>query len=299
MLTNCEAFQPQVYSMLDQALPLPQSEAFERTCAQLGLSVQRVTTATGTCLVQTRKLPLLGAFNLISRGPILTDGAAAKPFLDDVRQTLTGPLVVNAGESSGLVGGLKIASGAILAMLDLEDPEVMRRRLHQKWRNQLKKAESGALTVTEQPLDADRHRWFLEAEMAQQKARKYRNYPANFLLAFAAANKGQARLYISARKGHPVAGMLILKHGRMATYQAGITTPEGRKSCAHNLLLWRIMCDLQKRQVAQLDLGRADLSDGLRRFKSGTGARDVTLQGSFLSHPWFRLGRSKRSLQVA
>lgn len=132
--------------------------------------------------------------------------------------------------------------------------------------------------------------------MAQQKTRKYRNFPVGFLLAYAAANKGQARLYTAMREGQPVAGMLVLKHGRMATYQAGIMMAEGRQSCAHNLLLWRIMCDLQRRQVVQLDLGRTDLFVGLRRFKIATGARTETLPGSFLSHAGFGLGRLSRPL---
>lgn len=285
--------------MLNQALPLPQSEAFERTCARLGLTVQRVTTAAGTCLVQTRKLPVLGTFNLISRGPVLRQGVPVRPFLDQVRQRLKGPLVVNAATPDAAIGGLKIAKGAALAILDLQDPAAMRQGLDQKWRNQLKKAEGAGLTVTDQPLDASRHRWFLDAEMAQQKTRKYRNFPIGFLLAYAAANKGQARLYTALREGQPVAGMLVLKHGGMATYQAGIITPEGRQRCAHNLLLWRIMCDLQRRQVVQLDLGRADLSAGLRRFKIATGAQIETLPGSFLTHAGFGLIRPKRPLPAA
>lgn len=125
--------------MLDQVLPLPQSEAFERTCTRLGLTVRRVTTANGTCLVQTRKLPVLGTFNLISRGPVLRDGAAVRPFLNQVRQSLKGPVVVNAAAPDSAIGGLRIAKGATLAILDLKAPEAMRQGLDQKWRNQLKK----------------------------------------------------------------------------------------------------------------------------------------------------------------
>ncbi|MEM7457886.1 MAG: GNAT family N-acetyltransferase [Pseudomonadota bacterium] len=95
-----------------------------------------------------------------------------------------------------------------------------------------------------------------------------------------------------------MAGMLILKHGRMATYQAGTTTPQGRETCAHNRLLWQVMCDLQKRQITRLDLGRADLSPGLRRFKLGAGAEVETLGGSFLFHHWFRSGLPKQKVEA-
>ena len=281
--------------MSDLALPLTQSEAFERTCNKLGLSALRISNAAGTCLVQTRKLPLIGAFHLISRGPVLSDPQAIQPFLREVRSHLKGPLVVNAPAGTLQPGGFKIAGGAELAISTLIEPSLMRARLHPKWRNQLKKAEDSGIVVTDQPLDACRHDWFLEAEAAQQKTRRYKSYPTHFLLAYAAANKGQARLYSAMLNGRPIAGMLVLKHGFMATYQAGITTSDGRAHCAHNLILWQIMCDLQRRRVRRLDLGRADLSPGLRRFKYASGADIETLAGTFLLHPWGASKAAKRS----
>ena len=102
-----------------------------------------------------------------------------------------------------------------------------------------------------------------------------------FLLAYSAVNKGQARLYTAMNGRDPVAAMLVLQHGNMATYQAGFSDDAGRKRCAHNLILWQVMCDMQRKGVRHLDLGRADLSEGLRRFKSGAGARLEILAGTF------------------
>ena len=273
--------------MSELTLPLTQSEAFERTCNKLGLPVQRIESEAGTCLVQSRKFPILGTFNLVSRGPVLRPGASDTAFADQLRHNVRGPLVINAPEG-GRGQGLKIMAGAEIAIVDLVSPESMRASLSQKWRNQLNKSQNSSLVVRNQPLDLKRHQWFLDAEQAQQRARKYRSYPTVFLLAFAAANPGQARLYTAMLEQTPVAAMLVLKHGVMATYQAGVTTPNGRSICAHNLLLWSIMTDLQRRGVRQLDLGRTDLSDGLRRFKCGTGARLETLSGTYFSAGWFR-----------
>lgn len=272
--------------MIDLELPLTQSEAFERTCKKIGVAVTRVAHADGTCLVQSRRLPVLGTFHLVSRGPVMRDPAALDDIIRQIRCQFRGILVVNAAAGAGAIGGFKVAAGAELATIALAAPDIMRARLHQKWRNQLKKSEAAGLVVKNQPLDALRHKWFLKAEAAQQKSRKYKSYPPGFLLAFAAANKEKARLYTATLEGQPVAGMLVLNHGRMATYQAGVTTPDGRKACAHNLLLWRIMCDSHQRRVTRLDLGRADLSPGLRRFKQGAGAEIETLAGSFLFHHW-------------
>lgn len=273
--------------MADLALPLTQSEAFQRTCERLGLTVTRVESATGTCLVQSRRLPLIGAFHLASRGPVVEDASAMPDALRAVRQRFRGPMVVNAPANASRVGGLKIAAGAELAMVDLISPDRMRTRLHQKWRNQLNKAEAANLAIHHHPLDAARDKWFLDAEAAQQTSRGYKSHPTGFLLAFAAVNAGQARLFTASVADQPIAAMLVLQHGAMATYQAGVTTDIGRQTCAHNLLLWTIMNDLYEQGVRQLDLGRADLSPGLRRFKLGSGAAIETLAGSYLFHHWF------------
>ena len=273
--------------MSDLALPLTQSKAFERTCRAIKLPVTRFETQDGTCLVQSRKLPLIVQFHLLSRGPTGRTAEGAASLLREVRQSLSGPLVVNAPSEAEKLGGVQIARGAELALVDLADEGTMRARLHQKWRNQLNKAARAPITIIDQPLDATRHKWFLDAEATQQKTRKYRSYPAGFLLAYAHANEEQARLYTALDDGEPVAAMLVLKHGRAATYQAGIATDLGRKSCAHNALLWKVMSDLSRRSFTILDLGRADLNPGLRRFKLGSGARPQQLGGTLLFHSWF------------
>ena len=285
--------------MNDLVVPLTQSHEFEKACKMVSIQVSRLKSPLGTCLVQTRKLPVIGNVNLVSRGPVVRDAHDQKSFLSDIRRSVRGPLVVNASEDADKVGGLKLARGAKLALVDLKPEAEARARLHQKWRNQLKKAEKSDLVIVDQPLNTHKHGWFLEAEQRQQKQRGYKNYPAALLLAFAAANKNQARLYSALRAGKPVAAMLVLKHGRMATYQAGVTTDAGRQTCAHNLILWTLMCDLQRKGFVTLDLGRADLSKGLSRFKLGAGARAATLPGSYLF--WNPLARGakrgKRTLQ--
>ena len=284
--------------MSDLIFPLTQSEEFERTCKKVEIPVQRFSDSAGSCLVQSRRFPIIGAINLISRGPVQRGNAGVEALLTDVRRSTRGPLFVNppAGFSSNL--GLKIAREAKLAIIDIEAPGVMRQKLHQKWRNQLRKAENAPLRVLNQPLEARRHRWFLEAEQAQQKVRKYRAHPTGFLLAYAAVNEGQARVFTAMDGLDPVAAMLVLKHGRMATYQAGIITHAGKAYCAHNLLLWSIMNALERKGVRHLDLGRSDLSNGLRRFKLGAGAREDVLPGTYWARGWGKHFSSKANFDT-
>jgi len=284
--------------MADLALPLMQSHAFQRTCEQLGLAVTRVDVPGGTCLVQSRRLPLIGSFHLASRGPVLEDQRSMPGAIHAIRSQFRGAMVINAPSHSGSVGGMKIAAGAELAMIDLISPSEMRVRLGQKWRNQLKKAERSGLKIKDAPLDATQHKWFLEAEAAQQKSRGYKSFPTGFLLAFAAINPGKARMFTATLDNQPIAAMLVLQHGAMATYQAGVTTETGRRTCAHNLLLWTIMNDLYARGIQSLDLGRADLSPGLRRFKLGSGASIEHLAGSFFSHHLF-IGKARTQTENA
>lgn len=281
--------------MADLELPLMQSDAFQRTCEQLGLAVTRVDVPGGTCLVQSRRLPLIGSFHLASRGPVVEDNRSLPNAIHAIRSKFRGPMVINAPAHSGPTGGVKIAPGAELAMIDLKSPSLMRSRLDQKWRNQLNKAERSDLQIHHRPLDATRDKWFLQAEAAQQKSRGYKSFPTEFLLAFAAINPQQARVFTATINDQPVAAMLVLQHGAMATYQAGVTTELGRRTCAHNLLLWAIMNDLYEQGTQRLDLGRADLSPGLRRFKLGSGAVIERLAGSFFSHHFLvRKAHSKK-----
>ena len=103
--------------------------------------------------------------------------------------------------------------------------------------------------------------------------------------AFAAANRGQARIFEARHQGATVAALLFLCHGAVATYHIGWSGPEGRARAAHHLLLWRAMIDLAARGITRLDLGMVDTvtAPGLARFKLGSGARCRALGGTWLA----------------
>ena len=82
--------------MSEPAIPLTQSEAFERTCKTLGLPVKRIEAVEGSCLVQSRKLPVIGSFNLISRGPVLRPGASGEALMRRIGADIQGPVIINA-----------------------------------------------------------------------------------------------------------------------------------------------------------------------------------------------------------
>lgn len=271
----------------DLLLPLPQSPEFARACAALGRPLRHCGTEGGPrWQVQARRLGRLGRLDLISRGPVGTPEdlrrwpAAWRASHDGA------PLVLNADglspETLRAEGFWPLVTPACLGLLPLGESAAMRGRLKQKWRNRLNRAEESALAITEKALTPDH--WLLAAEASQARRRGYKGLPPAFSAAFAAANPGKARVYEARHRGTPVAAVLMLRHGRMATWQIGVTTDEGRRHQAMTLLLWRAMVQLAAQGHQSLDLGILNTDDapGLARFKLGTGAQVHRLGGTWL-----------------
>lgn len=273
-------------------LPLPQSEEFAATCQALGRPLRRCKRESRRRLrlwwqVQSRHFGPLGRVDLVSRGPVAANAEDLHDWTSQWQRWHDGrPLLLNAEgtEASSLrtAGFWPLMTPASVALLPLRDETAMRQAMQQKWRNRLNKAERGGLSVHSLPLQHDH--WLLQAEAAQARQRGYRGLPPAFSLAFAAANPGQAQVF-EARQGRtPVAAALILRHGRMATWQIGVSTEAGRAGSAMNLVLWRAMQALVDWGHDCLDLGVVNTQDaaGLARFKLGTGAQIRRLGGTWL-----------------
>ncbi|WP_323770083.1 GNAT family N-acetyltransferase [Antarctobacter sp.] len=273
-------------------LPLPQSEEFAATCQALGQPLRRCKRESGRRVrlwwqIQSRRMGPLGRVDLVSRGPVAAEAEDLQDWTARWQRWHDGrPLVLNA---DGLEAGALRSAGfwplmtpASLALLPLGSENAMRAAMAQKWRNRLNRATREGLEVRETALEPDH--WLLPAEAAQARARRYRGMPPGFSAAFAQVNPGAARVYEARLRGAPVAAALMLRHGRMATWQIGVTTPEGRQRHAMNLLLWRAMQGLAAQGHDCLDLGILNAQDapGLAHFKLGTGARAHRLGGTWL-----------------
>ncbi|MFW2587532.1 GNAT family N-acetyltransferase [Sagittula sp. SSi028] len=273
-------------------LPLPQSAEFARTFAAMGRPLRLCKRECRRRVrmlwqVQSRRFRLFGRVDLVSRGPVADNAEDLMEWAATWRHWHDGrPFVLNA---DGIAPQILRANGfwplmtpATLALLDLDAPATMRQAMQQKWRNRLNRAEGADLRVIRRPLAADD--WLLTAEAEQARARRYRGMPPAFATAFAAANPGLAQVFEARHRGTPVAAALMLRHGRMATWQIGHSTPEGRKLNAMNLVLWHAMEALQADGHEQIDLGILNAQDaaGLTRFKLGTGARAHQLGGTWL-----------------
>ena len=261
-----------------QNAPLQQHPAFAATMQHLGrpaLSVALPSCGREVTVLRRRcgplRLGLVSRANLARRDlPVLRAATGCRV------------LVVNA-ETPGAHPGLLIRTGAHHAELGLTGSAAsLRAGMAQKWRNRLHRAERAGLKVTHTALPPEPGHWLLRIEQAQQKVKGYRGYPPVFTAAFAAANRGQARLFEASERGEPVAAMLFLCHGSVATYHLGWSGDDGRRKSAHHLLLWQAMLALARRGITRIDLGLVDTESapGLARFKLGCGATCRELGGT-------------------
>ena len=204
------------------------------------------------------------------RVPLFSPDAPASPAVED--------------ETRGL---WRVMTGYSTVMLDLRRPLAqLRSDLEGKWRNRLVKAEAQDGLATRVEPNLPECLRLLEREAHQRSEKKFHGLPTAFVQAYieAAPSKEQAFAVSWAQtRKETSAAMLFLIHGSGATYHVGWADETGRKSNAHNLLLWRGIDYLKKAGIERLDLGGVNTRDlpGISRFKLGSGGRVLTLAGTY------------------
>lgn len=277
--------------------PLAQSDAFYRALLATGQAPLRLPEQ-GNMLVTRRRVAPGLTLAMINR--------ARHDEIKHLRQTLRDnglgrtPVILSPDHPCPNlieIGALPLISPAAVALLDLTQPVAIRHAaLHQKWRNRLTRAQSAGLQVRRQAMPHAPNHWLFTADAAQQRQRGYRSWPTALTLAYAKANKGQAKLFQAFEGGTPIAAILILRHGNSASYHIAHATARGKTLSAHNLLIWEAMAWLASEGCQQLDLGviNTEEAPGLARFKLGTGAQLSQLGGTWLL--WPPMGRLLRPI---
>ena len=233
----------------------------------------------GLAQVVLRRVGRFATIGLITRGPIWIEPVSAQTkrvALNRLRRDLEGygARILLATPEMQTPGLLPLYTASHLADLSLE-PGVsqLNKGLHGKWRNALRKGEASGLQVVA-TRDPDVLVALIEKETRQQKHKRYRNLPAQFIANWVRLNPQSFRIYRALMGADPVAEMLFLDHAPGVTYQIGWISPAGRTFAAHNLLMWRAIADFAQLGRKRMDLGHLDTVNlsGLARFKLGTGA---------------------------
>jgi len=204
------------------------------------------------------------------------------------------PELAGGSDAEGLMAELglrQMMTGWSSVRLDLTaPPATLRSRLDGKWRNALKAAERSPILIDE-TWDETTFSTVMRAHDVQRIEKRFLGPDGAFYRAFAqAAAQGggtcgeSAHLYTAKIGNRPVSGMLLLRHGRGATYAAGWSGEAGRLVRAHHRLLWHGLLALKAQGVEHFDLGGANTEEGagVARFKLGLNGDVFTLAGSFL-----------------
>ncbi|MDO6590668.1 GNAT family N-acetyltransferase [Loktanella sp. D2R18] len=260
-------------------LPLQQHPHYRQALRRIGATV---TTADipGAAPVQVIK-----RFGIVfaPRGPIWI----APPDAHALRAAHLRLINSNGGDAQTLqkAGYRQIMTPATVAELALStDQDVMAAQMHGKWRNIWRGAQKQPFNIKSTPFDTLVHQWLLDADLVQQREKRFRALPHGLMQAYADIAPGDVTVWTAARGNTPIAAMVFLRHGGCATYHLGWTNAVGRQSRAHHRLLIEASMSLARGGVRQLDLGMIDTHNapGLARFKLGCGATARQLGGSWL-----------------
>lgn len=163
--------------------------------------------------------------------------------------------------------------------------EELRKRLDQKWRNQLNAAERNGLGVVEGTSDEFFGKFACTySEMLARKrfettvnidefGNMQRALPVNLKM----------RVLLAEREGKLMAGLVGAALGNTGIYLLGATSDEGSKAKGSYLLQWRLMQWLKERGCRWYDLGgvNRERNPGVYHFKSGLGGQEVRHLGAF------------------
>lgn len=170
--------------------------------------------------------------------------------------------------------------------LDLQQSEdALLSGMRKSWRQSLRKAQGADLELIWD--DSGKMLPVLLKAYADDRLRK--RYPGPDLRAVRAlglqfAKSGALRLGFTRRGNEILAGVMILCHGQSATYQVGYSLENGRKFCAHHLLLWEATRLLKQQEFKSFDLGGVNdgSAENVKRFKNGLGGDGLSLCGLYL-----------------
>lgn len=292
--------------LLSQA-PVPhlqQGFAYGEGKRAQGWRVERVRFLDGDRTVALCQALALGAFGVrgparIARGPVFLAEAPPPALVRDVYQAVRrrwarplAPLLIapaleaTAGNREALRAAgyrQRDARGFRSMRIGLERSEAeIRAALAPTFRNRLRAAErSGlALDIADGEKAAE---WMIARHLENRRQKQFRGVDAGFLRALRAAAPDDHLVFRAVLADVAVAGMSVVRYGRVGEYHTGWFGPEGRGANAGNFLMWAIIRELKARGCAQFDAGGLFDGHGYTRFKRGLRGAEFTLAGEWIA----------------
>lgn len=172
-------------------------------------------------------------------------------------------------------------------IVNLEPPlDVLRKKLDQKWRNQLNRAEKNNLRVIEGegPAEFDvviglfEELWKRKQFSQSSDIREFKRMQEQLPL-------GQKmKVLIAEQEGVPVAGLIGTAMGDSGIYLFGATSDRGMQSKGSYLLQWRMIQWMKENGIRHYNLGgiNPETNPGVYHFKQGFSGDDVLYMPPFV-----------------
>lgn len=158
--------------------------------------------------------------------------------------------------------------------------ENLRQRMTSKWRNCLNKSEKQRLQIRVDARGNTLHEFLMRFQNYKKEKKFLGPSPEFMRQEFRAALKERNAFLLTAQVlQEDVAGVMILIHGKSASYRIGWNSEVGKKTNAHYLLLWTAAKLLKNQGLTYFDLGgiKTDESPGVSHFKLGIGGERFKL----------------------
>ncbi len=276
----------------DHLIPLWQSSEWAAALRGIGRSAAVEPMGdVGQALVLSRRILGIGPVRFASRGPVWAGEAT---FSDRVQALRAARLhIVNPDRAdfdvmhaAGFVRLMQPKQVALMLVARDEDAQIAQAR--GKWRNAYRQGQRQKLLCTVERFHDLTHGWIFAKDREQQRQKGFRTLPPLMVQAFDNANTGCVDVCLAWHGEQPIAAMIFLRHGAMATYHIGWTSEIGRAVRAHHGMMIEAAQSLGRKGVRVIDLGGYDpvAAPGLARFKRGTGAQVHTLGGTWLRRPF-------------
>ncbi len=156
--------------------------------------------------------------------------------------------------------------------------------LHYKHRYNINLAQRKGVTIEESD-DADIFWKLLQSTAEHDDFRTHGMLYYKKLLRFFSNDTDalRTRLFLAHHGGKPVAGVIMMEHGRTVTYLHGAMDRTERALMAPHLMHWELLRQYKARGYTSYDFWGIDANKwpGVTRFKLGFGARTIEYPGSF------------------
>jgi len=282
---------------------LPQAFAYGEGKAAMGWIVRRVVFSVAgrpmayATILQLRRLGVT-LLNRVNRGPVFFQDEPSEALTVGVYRALRrrfgrfwrGPLLIAPALPMGQPARIALRRAGYRVRhehawqsgrIDLTVPEdTLWMAFASTFRNRVRSAEkAGAeLRVAD---DAATFEWMIARHLDNMGEKKFSAVGAGLLRALRETAPQDVTVFQLIHGGAPVAGMSVVRFGRVAEYHIGWFGPEGRKLNAGNFLMWQVMREMKRRGVESFDVGGLRAGDGYTRFKQTMRPVEYELAGEW------------------